>query len=314
MIVNVLIFIIILFFYVHINAQLKTSEDLEIYEMDYVNNKNLQEICNLKQPVLFDFKPVCPDFFEKLNYDTIPENSSFDIKIKENNDYWNENANVDYVVLPMKSSLSLMITDTQSNYFSENNQEFLEENSMMKYFYDTNDFLKPQFTMNSKYDLLLGSSNTALPLRYHTDFHKFICVHSGKAHIKMTPWKSSKYLHPIKDYDNYEFRSPINVWNPQKKYTNEMNKLKFLEFDIHPGYVLYIPSFWWYSIKFSKESDNLFTSITHNSIINCVSNLPNYSMYYLQQSNIQKKVTKTLDVDPNKEADPIEQNDIASEI
>ena len=36
-----IIFVIIFFIYFHVINQYKTSEDLEIYEMDYIDNDNL---------------------------------------------------------------------------------------------------------------------------------------------------------------------------------------------------------------------------------------------------------------------------------
>jgi hypothetical protein len=42
----------------------KQSEDLEIYEMDYNNNVQLQEICNVKQPIIFDIEPIFPTIIE----------------------------------------------------------------------------------------------------------------------------------------------------------------------------------------------------------------------------------------------------------
>jgi hypothetical protein len=110
----------------------------------------------------------------------------------------------------------------------------------------------------------------------------------------MTPWKSTKYLYPIYDYENYEFRSPINVWNPQQKYMNEMDKIKFLEFDVVEGYVLNIPPYWWYSIKYSEEP-TLISGFTYNSVMNCLANIPNWGLYFLQQHNIKKRLTKTID-------------------
>ena len=50
-----LIFCLVLFLYLHVYFQLKTSDDLEIYEIDYPSKDKLEEICNLRQPVLFDF-------------------------------------------------------------------------------------------------------------------------------------------------------------------------------------------------------------------------------------------------------------------
>ena len=58
---NVLIFLLVLFIYIHITHQLKRSEDLEIYELDYTTNSHLQEVCDVKQPVLFELKTFLPE-------------------------------------------------------------------------------------------------------------------------------------------------------------------------------------------------------------------------------------------------------------
>ena len=298
---HILIFLIILFLYIHITNQYKKSEDLEIYEMDYTNNGHLQEVCDIKQPVLFEYKSINPEFFDKLELDKIMESGSHDVKVKENEDYWKETESVDYIVLPLQSSQTLMTTDTHARYFTENNDTFVEESGMFTAFQSNDSFLKPSFTAITKYDIQTGSQNSTTPLRYHTDFRRLLCVTSGKIHVKMTPWRSSKYLYPNEDYDNYEFFSPINVWKPQKKYYNEMDKIKFLEFDVNVGYVLYIPPYWWYSIKYSEQPDpTIVAGFTYNSIMNCAANLPSWLKYYIQQSNIKKRITKTLDLEEDR--------------
>jgi hypothetical protein len=295
---HILIFLIILFLYIHITNQYKKSEDLEIYEMDYTNNAHLQEVCNIKQPVLFEYKSIHIEFFENLELEKLTESGSHDIKVKENEDYWKTEESVDFIVLPFQSSQTLMTTDTHARYFTENNETFVEESGLFHKFQSNDIFLKPSFIMTTKYDIQTGSQNTATPLRYHTDFRRMLCVTSGKIHVKMTPWRSSKYLYPIEDYENYEFFSPVNVWAPQKKYFHEMDKIKFLEFDVNDGYVLYIPPYWWYSIKYADQPDQtIIAGFTYNSIMNCAANLPNWVKYYIQQSNIKKRVTKTLDLD-----------------
>ena len=54
--INIAIFIILLFLYLHVQNQLRRNEDLEISEIDYSDNENLQDVCELKQPLLFDYK------------------------------------------------------------------------------------------------------------------------------------------------------------------------------------------------------------------------------------------------------------------
>jgi len=300
--INILIFFIVLFLYIHITSQYKKSQDLEIYEMDYINNKQLQEVCDLKQPILFNYSQINPEFIEDVTIDTLIVQGSHDINIKDINDYWKEEQSIDYVVLPFQSSHNLMVTDTSSKFFTENNDEFIQESGFSKKFHENDTFLKPDFSPITKFDVCMGSKNTVTPLRYHTNFRHFLCVNSGKITIKLTPWKSQKYLHMIKDYDNYEFRSLINVWNTQPQYKNDMDKIKFLEFDVNPGYMVYIPPFWFYSIKFSSNSDNLVCGFTYNSIMNCIANIPNYFLYFIQQNNIKKKVMRTLDVKSSENA------------
>jgi len=296
--INILIFLIILFLYIHIVHQYKRSEDLEIYEMDYSTNEHLQEVCEIKQPVLFEYKSLNPDFFNKVTYETLCENhySKIDIKVKDINDYWATDDAIDYVVLPFQTATNLMRTDSASKYFTENNDDFLEESGLLKILQSNDTNIKPGFTATSKYDICTGSKNTVTPLRYHTHYRQYLCVNTGKISVKMTPWKSTKYLYQNKDFENYEFRSPINVWKPQKKYSHEMDKIKFLEFEVLEGNMLFIPPYWWYSIKYTSENDSLVCGFTYSSMMNCLANSPDIAKYYLQQHNIKKRITKTLEI------------------
>ena len=49
------IFCLVLFLYLHIQFHLKTSNDLEMYEVDQASKDKLEEVCDIRQPVLFDF-------------------------------------------------------------------------------------------------------------------------------------------------------------------------------------------------------------------------------------------------------------------
>ena len=295
-VISFIIFIIILFLYLHVVSQYKRSEDLEIYEMDYVNNRELQEVCDIKQPILFEFKSTCPEFFDSLKPDVLEKAENYDVKVKDSNDYFlkPDTSNIDYIALPLHSAAKLMKTDPSSHYFSEGNDDFIGEAGFDGIYKKVDNFLKPAFVVQTKYDICFGSKETVTPMRYHKNYRQFFTVTEGRVHIKMTPWKSSKYLHPIKDYDNYEFRSPINVWNPQSNYLNEMDKIKFLEFDVQSGYVLCIPPYWWYSIKYSNNSDTIGCEFTYNSAVNVLANIPDWILYFIQQQNIEKKPSKVV--------------------
>ena len=60
------IFIVILFLYIHIAQQFKKGDDLEIYETDFTSTKHLEDVCELKQPVLVNIENVLPNLFSDI--------------------------------------------------------------------------------------------------------------------------------------------------------------------------------------------------------------------------------------------------------
>lgn len=71
-----------------------------------------------------------------------------------------------------------------------------------------------------------------------------------------------------------------------------LKKPNSLEFDVAEGYALYVPPYWWYSIQYTDDPATFICSVSYNTIMNCVSNLPDLGLYWLQQQNITKKITK----------------------
>ena len=83
------IFCITLFFYLHIQFHLKTSDDLEIYEIEQASKDKMEEICDLRQPVLFDLPSVeeGDKIINTTNKQFLLDNYPvFEIKIRDKND------------------------------------------------------------------------------------------------------------------------------------------------------------------------------------------------------------------------------------
>lgn len=287
---SIIVFIIVLFMYLHITSQWKRSEDLEIYEMDYESNTQLQEVCDVKQPVLFEFRNVSPDFFETITLDRfLSEGTNQDVCVKDILDYTRETS-VDSIVIPLKTAHPLLKSDPSSHLISEGNSDFLEETSYTKCFHDhIDEYLKPPFSIRREYDICMGSDKSTTPFRYHTHSRHYCIVASGTIHVKMAPWKSEKCLHPIHDYENLEFFSHVNPW------AYDQDKIKFLEFEVQEGHVLYVPPYWWYSIKYDS-CDSLVCTATYNTTMNLIANAKHWLLYFFQQQNIQQKTMKPLDM------------------
>jgi len=293
LIFGIFIFFLVLFIYLHIQFHLKTSEELEIYELEEYSKNKLEEICDVRQPIFFDFLEDGKKIIEytSKNY-LIGLYPSFEIKIRNSNE---TDINFElFMPLPLHSALKLFHEDKKGIYYSENNSDFLHETGIIKNIKYVDDILRPYMVSNCNYDLMFGSENCTTPLRYEINYRNYFLVTSGSIIIKLTPPKSSKYLSVIKDYENFEFKSLVNPWNIQHKYKNDFDKIKFLEFKLEKGKIVFIPAYWWYSIKFEKDTS--ITCFRYRTYMNNIAITPYIAMHVLQLQNIKRDVVKKADI------------------
>jgi hypothetical protein len=179
----------------------------------------------------------------------------------------------------------------------------VEDSGLQQQLEMADEFLKPAYAVQRTYDMITGSQKTCMPMQYHNHYRRFLIVTSGNLHVKMTPWKSRKYLHPVTDYENYEFRSAMNVWRPDTNASDKMRadyeRIQFIEFDVHAGYVLYLPPYWWYSLQFSEMAPNtMVLSASYDSAISVLANSGDLARHFLQIQNNKEIVTRTLVAEP----------------
>jgi hypothetical protein len=297
------IFIIILFFYIHVTAQWKTSDDLEIYESDFESASQLQEVCAVKQPVVFKFQKD-QTIFERFQAAKFEKYDNLDIRVKDRTDYASTSSShtnnadiaIDNVPLSFRSARRLFATDTSAKYFSEKNQSFLEESGLDRVAKTMDAHLKPPLSAYAKYDLLIGSPLVTTPLHHHLESHHFIAVTRGKINVKLCPPKYSKIIPAFKDYENYEFWSPLNPWTttPDQKHKDIIQKIKFLDIEVNSGDILFLPPYWWYSVSFSGDPETTVATFTYDVAMNIAAQSKHWGLYYLQQSNIKTRPAKTI--------------------
>jgi hypothetical protein len=297
------VFCLVLFLYLHIQFHLKTSNELELYEIDAVSKERFEEICDLRQPVLFDFN------HEKIltslrKSNILSSYGVFDVKIRESS----LKKDTNYLQLPFKKALKLFQSDKESLYFSENNSEFLQETTFVKNLSYHDDFLRPYMVSNCSYDILFGSNICCTPFRYELNYRTFFMLTEGSARIKIAPPNCTKYLHPYYDYENFEFRSAIDVWNPQESYKADFSKIKCLEFVLTPGKTLFLPAFWWYS--FEIENETLLACFRYRTYMNTLAISPYFGMYALQNQNVKREFTKKVNIDELSAHEPAHENNV----
>ena len=288
-ILGTLIFIIVLFIYLHIFYHLKTSNDLEVFELSQLSKERLEEICDIRQPLTFNLDIDC---FNKLRMENIIDTyGSFDITLR---DLSSNDMNTElFLPIIIKKGLKVLQEDKNQQFISEKNQDFLQETSLIKVLKTNDAFLRPAMLMYSNYDYLMGSAGTTTPFRYKMDYRHYIVVLNGKVKVKLTPPKNKKYLYPDSDYDNFEFRSPINPWKIQDKYKAEFDKIKCLDIELEQGKLLYIPAYWWYSIKF-EDPESAILSFSYRTYMNTIAIFPSLFMSFLQKQNIKHNIIQKI--------------------
>ena len=298
------IFCLVLFIYLHVQFHLKTSNDLEMYEIDQASKEKLEEICDIRQPVLFDFDNQ--KIMENSNKTYIANNyHAFEVKIRNIKETHNDNEL--YMPLPFHAAVKLFDEDKNNTYYSENNTDFLQETGVIKTLQYNDEFLRPYMVSNCNYDLLMGSEGTCTPFRYEVNYRNFFLLTQGSAQIKMTPPQSTRYLYPNYDYENFEFRSPVNPWKPQPNYSADFDKIKCLEFTLQPGKTVFIPAFWWYSIKFNKNTS--ISCFRYRTYMNNIAISPYIALYALQIQNVKRNVAKKASIEElNMESKPLAEN------
>ena len=282
---------------------MKRSNDLEVYEIEQPSKQRLEEVCDIRQPTTFEY--YNEHLLTALSYNGITTNyRAFDIQVRDvsvsddtkpssltektqkGNDTIN-NSTVLYIPVPLKIAHEVFHKDTEAKYISENNTDFIEETGLLKVFQLNDDFLRPYMVSTCMYDVMLASASTITPLRYEVNYRNYFLVTQGRVKILLIPPKDSKYLYPISDYDIFEFRSPVNPWKVQPEYQNDFDKIKTLEVELFQGMIMYIPAYWWYSIKF-VVSETSICSFKYRTHMNSISVLPLTMMNLLQNMNIKR--------------------------
>ncbi len=266
--ISLLTICVVIVIYMHVVYQLKTSNDLEIFELDFPNKSKLEDVCDLRQPLLFNYDE---ENIRHFSLTSLAEYNAFDVTVYD----------ASYVSIPKRFDTAIKLFETTG--FSANNSDFLHETMAKRYYLNTDSYLRPPMVSSIYYDLLFGSVGATTRLEYSTHYRNYLYVSNGSVTIKLTPPRNTKYLNMVKDYGSQENYSLLNPWQSQ------IDKVKFLEITIPKGKMIFIPSYWWYSLKFEKDA--CVCVFKYKTIMNIIATMPDIFIGILQRQNTKVKIT-----------------------
>ena len=66
--------------------------------------------------------------------------------------------------------------------------------------------------------------------------------------------------------------------------------MKCLDLELTTNQILYIPAYWFFSIKYLEKS--LICNLKYSTFMNSIAILPEFVMHLLQHNNTKKQITK----------------------
>ena len=285
LLINLLIFVFMLFIYIHVYFHITPSNYLEIYETINVSKNKFEDLCNLKQPIIF--KNISIINWLDIAY-ILNNYSNFDVKVINR-----ETNNNMYIYMNFKNLNDLLKLDVSGNYISQYNEDFLRETSLIKEIENNDTFLRPYNLFKKEYDLIMGSKDSYTNMKYVLNNRNYLNLLSGSVEITLSCPKDNKYLYVKNDYERLEFISDIDMYNINDIHKNDFNKVKLLRIILEKDMVIQIPPYWCYSIKFLEENTVLL-NCKYFTYMNYLSVVPDLFLNLMQKHNVKENFTKII--------------------
>lgn len=292
LVINFMIFCIVLFIYIHVYNHIKSSNYLEVYEIENLSKDKFEDLINFKQPLLLNNCSLTNNI--NINY-LINNYPTFDLNL------YNKQTGL-FLKTKVEDYDTIINSDISNYYITCNNKEFLEETTLEKLLSSTDIFFRPYNICYKNYDIIMGKKDNATQLKYSINSRNILYLSSGKIEVTLCPPKYYKNLYVQKNYELLDFYSAIDINNVQPDYISDYRKVKFLRVILNTNQVLIIPPYWFYSIKFIEENTVVFFN-SYRTYTSSIAIAPDLFIQLLQQNNWKLNMITQLHVKNNNDTD-----------
>ena len=224
--------LLVIILYTHIRFHLKKNNELVVHDIRKPTKNDFERICDYMQPV----KVRMGDELSKIS-----QLFTGTIHIR------NVKKTPSYVSVDSETADRIFDQDKEQRYISERNTKKGE---------GCDSFLRPPLCSFHQFDYLRGSKGTATPFRYEHFNRHYLYVSEGTVKIRVATPNTSDVVDVINDTELFEFRTDVDPWTNDSLFrTKEVTLLK--------GDLLYIPAYWWHSIKYTTSASRVYVFKYH---------------------------------------------------
>ena len=213
--------VFIIMAYVHIQFHLKTSNELEVHDVRKPTKEVFEEICDYRQPVKIhmggELSKVTDLFVGAIYIRNVEQKPS-------------------YVTVDVETADRIFDQDERARYISERNT---------KRGSGVDTFLRPPLCAFHQYDFMRGSEGAVTPFRYELYYRHFLYVSEGTVRVRLATPNTSEVVQVVKEAELFEFRAEVDPWKEDATF-------RTTEIMLTKGDLLYIPAYWWYSVKYTN--------------------------------------------------------------
>ena len=268
-IVYITIFLLCIVLYIHIYYHLKVSDEENIFEIDYTDKVNLEEVCNLRQPFTMEIENTLNMKSEQLKSRL---NIVHQKRQKEEKDT-SENDDAD------KSDKKEENNEIVTKIYSEHNKELLSDETIQTSIKSFEKTIIPEFTIQNVYDILVSDDNFSTPFVSNFNHRNYLYFSEGNATIQFV---SHKHNDKLEHHIDYELLQKVSTDVPSR-----VKGVTIKSINVKAGEFVYIPPRWWYSINFKSRS--LVVKFQYKTVMNIIAHTPMYIYSYITVAKAQEQ-------------------------
>tara|TARA_A200000113_G_scaffold225942_1_gene248908 strand:+ start:3264 stop:4106 length:843 start_codon:yes stop_codon:yes gene_type:complete len=259
---TILVFVLVVFFYMHINHQRKIVNDKEIATLNINSSRVLDEVCELRVPFLFSRNVV--DFQSiGLNYE--------DVKLNETGDYIYVNEVSGNTITKQMKSWKWLVSNLDSNAISTAPPQLVNHSMFDKINRKYKTFWSPYMSVHDDSRIIIGNNRGTEGYTQSSACRRYVTCLDGTAEIRLV--------------------LPDTI---DKRSTNDFSTIgpdDYVKVVLKPGNVVSIPPYWWTAILTSEKT--VIMEQNYRSIINILANLDTLVISFLRKLNVEKKISSS---------------------